>query len=311
MKRIFLIIFIITIILCIIFYLLNIFLEKSKKDKKSIKENFYHYDDNYILPKKIYAYWDNLDENKLIQKFVENWRKKIPDSWEIIILDKKSINNYVSREFIKKYNSLEAFRFADFLRLDLLKNNGGVWMDISTLIIKGDFLDTYRNEMIDKRYDVCLYEFTSKTIDKSNPALENWFIMAPKNSRFINDLYTEFNKSFEMGFVEYKKEILIPSGTNLKQSIGYNDKETYFMQYAIINYLNHIGEKYNINIKNALTSMLKIQEEHKWNHDDFINYILENDIKNDDIYAIKFIGISRNSIKNIGEDKFIERMDRI
>ena len=114
------IIFIIAIILCIIFYLLNIFLEKSKKDKKYIKENFYDYDDNYILPKKIYAYWDNLDENKLIQKFVENWRKKIPDSWEIIILDKKSINNYVSSEFIKKYNSLEAFRFADFLRLDLL-----------------------------------------------------------------------------------------------------------------------------------------------------------------------------------------------
>ena len=311
MKRIFLIIFIITIILCIIFYLLNIFLEKSKKDKenkKSIKEIFDN--DNYILPKKIYAYWDNLDENKLIQKFVENWRKKIPDSWEIIILDKNSVKDYVSREFMKKYNRLESFRFSDFLRLELLKNNGGVWMDISTLILTGDFLDTYRNEMIDKRYDVCFYEFPSRTIDKNNPYLENWFIMAPKNSRFINDLYAEFNKSFEMGFLEYKKKILIPSGTNLAQTIRYN-KTTYLMQHAIINYLIHTGKKYNINIKNALNSMFKLQDKLKWNYNDIVNFILENDLENNDIYAIKIIKNIRTSIINIGEDKFIERIDRI
>ncbi len=304
MKKIFILLLII-IILCIIFYLLNIFLGIEK----SIKENFDN--DNYILPKKIYAYWDNLDENKLIQKFTENWHKKIPDSWEIIIIDKNSVRDYVSSEFMEKYGNLEAFRFADFLRLDLLKKNGGVWMDISTLIIKGDFLDTYRNEMIDKKYDVFLYEFPSRTIDKSNPYLENWFIMAPKNSQFINDLYTEFNKSFEMGFVEYKKEILIPSGINLTQTIGYNNKETYLMQHAIINYLVHTGKKYNINIKNALNSMFRLQDKLKWNYDDIINFILENDLENHDIYAIKIIKNIRTSIINIGENKFIERMDRI
>ena len=306
MKRIFLIIFIITIILCIIFYLLNIFLG-TEKDKKYIKENFYDY---YILPKKIYAYWDNLDENKLIQKFTENWRKKIPDSWEIIILDKNSVKDYVSREFMKKYSRLESFRFSDFLRLDLLKNNGGVWMDISTLILTGDFLDTYRNEMIDKRYDVCFYEFPSRTVNKNNPYLENWFIMAPKNSRFINDLYTEFNKSFEMGFVKYKNKVLIPSGTNLEQTIGYSNR-TYLMQHAIANYLIHTGKEYNINIKNALNSMFKLQDKLKWDNNQVVNYIIENDLKNDDIYAIKIIKNIRTSIINIGEDKFIERMDRI
>ena len=177
-------------------------------------------------------------------------------------------------------------------------------------ILTGDFLDTYRNEMIDKRYDVCFYEFPSRTIDKNNPYLENWFIMAPKNSRFINDLYTEFNKSFEMGFVKYKKEILIPSGTNLAQTIGYNNR-TYLMQHAIINYLIHTGKEYNINIKNALNSMFKLQDKLKWDNDQIVNYILENNLENDDIYAIKFIGTSRKSIKDIGEDKFIERMDRI
>jgi len=38
---------------------------------------------------------------------------------------------------------------------------------------------------------------------------------------------------------------------------------------------------------------------------------LENDLESHDIYAIKIIGRTRKSIINIGEDKFIEKMDRI
>jgi len=98
---------------------------------------------------------------------------------------------------MQKYGNIESFRFSDFLRLELLQKNGGVWIDISTIIIKGNFLDNYYNEMIDKRYDILVYEFPSRTINKNHPYLENWFIMAPKNSRFINDLYTEFNKSLK------------------------------------------------------------------------------------------------------------------
>jgi hypothetical protein len=83
------------------------------------------------------------------------------------------------------------------------------------------------------------------------------------------------------------------------------------MQHAIINYLIHTGKKYNINIKNALNSMFRLQDEFKWNYDDIVNFILENDLENNDIYAIKIIKNIRTSIINIGEDKFIERMDRI
>ncbi len=49
--------------------------------------------------------------------------------------------------------------------------------------------------MITKHYDATLFELTDKTNMKHAPYLENWFIMAPKNSKLIKDLYTEFIKS--------------------------------------------------------------------------------------------------------------------
>ena len=38
--------------------------------------------------------------------------------------------------------------------------NGGVWIDISTIILNGHFLDDYRNEMIQNKYDCLLYEYS-------------------------------------------------------------------------------------------------------------------------------------------------------
>ena len=60
--------------------------------------------------------------------------------------------------------------------------------------------------------------------------------------------------------------------------------------------------------------MLKIHEEYKWNHHDIANFIIENNnnnLKNNGFYAIKITGHNREAISNIGEDKFIERLDII
>ena len=56
--------------------------------------------------------------------------------------------------------------------------------------------------------DVLLFEFKEKTLHKNYPFLENWFIMAPKHSIFIKDLYDYFEKSYDMGFSNFKKKNL-------------------------------------------------------------------------------------------------------
>jgi hypothetical protein len=261
---------------------------------------------DYDLPKVIYTYWN--DENKLVNAFVNTWRRNLSSDWKIILINDNNINQYVNADFMKKYCNLEKFRFADFLRLELLKNNGGVWIDSTSAIFNKNFLDDYYNETIKGKYDVCLYEFKTRTVIESEPYLENWFIMAPKNSNFTKDLYNEFAIANDMDFLKYKKTVLIPSKINLKNTIQNNSENTYLMQHAIIHYLFYQNKKYNLNIKDANTSMFKIHNKVGWNNKEIINYIIEND-KWDEYYAIKLGGSQRKVLKGDLINTFINKIN--
>jgi hypothetical protein len=268
----------------------------------SIIEKFIN--DDYILPKVIFCFWHD-SKNKLMNTFINNWKKNISKEWTISFINNSNIHNFVSKEFIEKYSELEMFRFSDFLRLELLKKYGGVWIDISTAIINGNFLDQYYDEMINNKYDICLYELKKNTTSESQPYLENWFLMAPKNSKFINDLYDQFEKGRAMDFYIYKKNILIPSGIDISKTLGYGEHYTYLMQHAIIHYLLKIGNQYKINRKDADESFFKLHTKLNWDNDKIINNFLNNDNWSD-YYAIKFCFHQRRSIKN--EEEFIKRI---
>lgn len=286
------IILIILIIIYFIFYYVN--------------ESF---ENTYILPKHIYVYWNNIEGNIIIQSHINNIKRKLPIGWTLSIINDNNLNEYVSSKFINKYKNLNSTRFSDFLRLELLKNNGGVWLDASTIITDGTFLDKYWNEMMIYKFDATLYEFKIKTNNVKTPYLENWFIMAPKNSKLITDLYNHFNKAFQLGFLNYKKTVLIPSGVNLNGTINYG-KNTYLLQHAIINYLYYIGKKYNVNIKNASESMFKIQDKYNWDHNKIINFIINN--KNwKDYYAIKLTGVTRKYINKNNMKVYINTLNKI
>lgn len=264
--------------------------------------------EEYILPKVIYCFWHDSDD-KLMNAFIDNWNKKLSSEWQVHFINSDNLHNYVSKEFLQKYSYLEAFRFSDFLRLELLKNNGGVWMDISTAIVNAKFFDKYYDEMIKNKYDICIYEFKARTIIESEPYLENWFLMAPKNSKFIIDLYNEFERGREMDFVIYKRDVLKPSGINFKNTLKDDDEYyTYLMQHAIIHYLLKTGNKYNINKKNADESFFKLHNSLSWNNQEIIDsFVRNNDWSN--YHTIKFGNKQRQLIKN--EEEFIKRINNL
>ena len=265
---------------------------------------------NYILPKKIYSYWDNLENNIIIQSHYNSWLRNIK-GWEINIINKNNLKDYVSDDFINKYIELDSIRFSDFLRLELLKTNGGVWLDAGIFVTKNSlFLDKFRDEMITNKYDATLYELKGATIDKDMPYLENWFIMAPKNSKLITDIYYEFNRAFEMGFLKYKIDILIPSKINLTNTLGYLER-TYLMQHAIINYLFK-NNKYNINIKNTSDSMFKLQNDSGWDNNITIHNIITNSPEYwKNIYAVKLCSPQRYCIYSTMQYKYINKINSL
>jgi hypothetical protein len=144
--------------------------------------------------------------------------------------------------------------------------------------------------MISNHYDATLFELTEKTNMKHAPYLENWFIMAQKNNKLIKDLYTEFIKSESIGFINYN---------------------TYLIQHAIINYLFHRNPSYyNINIKDSYDIMFKIHKECNWEHQQIINFIINN--KNWSKYdAIKLTSSSRKFITNENINEYIQNIKEI
>jgi len=296
---------IILIIIYIIYNNLNIrsFIKLNKIVKK--KDLL----DSYVLPKVIYGFWDNLDENIIIQSHIRSWRRHLSSEWEIIILNKDNVYKYVDESFINKYGSgeLDATRFSDFLRIELLTKKGGCWMDASIFILNGKFLDDIYNEMIKNQYDGCFYEYKELTQNILQPHIDNWFMMAPKGSKILTDLYYEFTKAFDMGFLKYKQEILMKTDINLKKTIGYGN-DTYLLQHAIFHYLLKDGNPYNIELKNATDSFYLIQLIYNWNNNKVINYIM-NKTNWEKMYGVKLTKSNRNAI----EDKkaYVRKIDSL
>ena len=313
------------ILLFIIVLILIIYLYKTHKNKFFIDESKYtnfaytidyinkinnksitNYD-NYELPKNIYVYW-NQPNNQIINSNIKLWKSKVPHDWKIIFINENTLQNHVSKEFINKYKNLNPTRFSDFLRLELLHNHGGVWIDAGIIIIDGNFLDNFRSEMITHKYDATIYNLIDNNL-LDTPYLENWFIMAPKNSYYIKDLYKEFNKAFEMDFVKYKKEILIPSSVNLTKTIKHGDN-TYLMQHAIVNYLFKIGCKYKLNIKDSYDSMFKLHKLNNWNDQQTINSLLSNNNWSG-YYAIKLTSGQRKYIDDSNYQQYLDKINSI
>jgi hypothetical protein len=260
---------------------------------------------SYNVPKVVYTFWDNIDEDKVINAIVATQERNLPREWKLKIISQKNVHQYVDAQALERWKDESPTRFSDFLRLYLLSKNGGVWMDSGIILLDGSYLDDYYHEMMKTRSDILLYEFKALSLENQF-YLENWFFMSPKNSKFMSAFYREFELSRSMGFLKYKNQILTPmiSSKNLRLQ----NEDTYHMQHGIIPYLlkkNH----YKVIIKDAEESMFMAQNKSGWDHDKLINFIVEN---NDwtGYYAIKLTGANREGIDSCKE-RFITKMQSL
>jgi len=274
-------------------------------------ESFTNIQEDYILPKRIYSYYD--EPNDIILSHYDTWKKRFPD-WEIILINNNNLYKLVNNAFIEKYVKLDSIKFSDFLRVYLLKENGGVWLDGGIFVID-NFLNKYHDEMMKNKYDVCLYEFTIKTVKHNNvliPHLDNWFMMSKKNSKYMNDLFDEFTRAYDMGFLEYKKNVLRKNNINLINTLNKHENDIYLMQHAIAQYLVYKNglSYYNINLKIAEESMFYLQQLHNWNsHELILDIINRSNWTN--IYAVKLIGANRKAITDEIKNKYITKINSL
>lgn len=191
------------------------------------------YNYRYILPKHIWVYWDTPRMPDLIQK-IQNYNQKRLDRWTIHYLNNENLHFYIDQsEYPQNYESILLPQHkSDWIRLCILNKYGGCWLDASIIINDVGALDKLYMESIQQRSQFTGFSLSNKYLHGVPLYIENWFIMAPKNSTIIKAWLKEFELAIHKGFRKYKKDI-IDEGVNVK-SIYNSDDDVYLTMHACL-----------------------------------------------------------------------------
>jgi len=130
--------------------------------------------------KNIYILWFQGFDNApyIVKKCVESW-KHYNKNWNIILLDKINLNQYIKIEdYIDLTNKkLLLAHESDIIRLCLLKEHGGLWVDSTTFCNKP--LDEW---LVDR----CKNGFFAFHRPWPNLIISVWLLYSDKNAYMIN-----------------------------------------------------------------------------------------------------------------------------
>ena len=157
----------------------------------------------------IFCYWEEEELPPLIKKCLETWKKI--SKFKIILLNKNNYKNYVNDDDYKDIdrNFCSVTKFTDYLRFDLISKYGGIWMDISMIVLKDfDWVEQFNYNII-----------FNNTINMKNGELcmESWFFSAKPNNQLMNlirnDIFSIKKKSDEDKYIQdtINDNIVIPN----------------------------------------------------------------------------------------------------
>tara|TARA_B100001059_G_C17784801_1_gene556420 strand:- start:756 stop:1628 length:873 start_codon:yes stop_codon:yes gene_type:complete len=274
------------IIICVILLFILIFFYLKEKN---ILENF----NNNIntIPKKIWTFWDG-EIPEIINKCIKTWRLHNP-TYEIIILNKQNINNYLPNLKINKLkHATKIQHLSDIIRVNILSKYGGFWSDAS--IICYSSYDYFINLQKEKNVDFVGYYINN---DTEYPVIENWFFGCTPNSKLVHDWKKSLMKSQKYNL---KKDYIkyIENTTNLDKI---SNKNYLWMHCALQYCLQNNKNKYKYYVMSACDSPFKYLCNNNWDNkkgfDDIIKCTEDNNCK--EIYNtfIKLRGDERNYIQ--------------
>ena len=248
--------------------------------------------DVYNLPKIIWTYWNDKNINSPLIKNIKSNNKKILKNWKINFISDNDVKKYIPyNAYPPNFYTLKVQHRADWIRLYLIINYGGVWLDAGIQINSlSDFNNIY-NKCNDNQLELSGFYYNKMLKNKIKESyIENWFIMGPKNSNLIKLWLKEFEYAILIGFNKYKE-----LNYNGNEHI-YDNFNTYLTQHVCIQTV--LNKKINyipkISLLKAEDSMFKL------NHD--CNYkpllIIYRYIYDEKVKKIPFIKLT-------GDERFV------
>lgn len=161
--------------------------------------------DECTIEKNIFVFWwDGLNKAPEIVKSCIESVRRMHQGCEVIVIDKNNFEQYtnINTEILQgfKDDKISIQTFSDILRFNLLKENGGVWIDATIFFLKEfSLLDDLENKPISS-LEFCssgsFFEYEDKKCSWSG-----FFFASRKNSVFVNVM----NDIFEKYYLKYHK----------------------------------------------------------------------------------------------------------
>ncbi len=149
------------------------------------------------IPRIIWTFWHAAPPSPFVKQCLANWQRFAPDH-ELRLLDGESLLRWIPADELRAdFASLPPYRQADWLRIQLLKRYGGVWIDASTLLTR----DLAWVHELQARQQV---EYVGFYVDQSTsrpdlPIVENWFMAAQPACGFVRALADAFDHLLDIG----------------------------------------------------------------------------------------------------------------
>jgi hypothetical protein len=197
-----------------------------------------------------------------IVKLAHERRQNKLSNWKVNLLTPETVSKYIDMSTVPvNYAILSPQHKSDWIRVALLRKYGGAWIDSTIIINDPDALDRLTTES-----EAANSEFTGFTLFGNDTYIENWFMMAPKNSEIISLLYDEYTRAVEMGFLTFKKE-LVKEGIHINERIfKLDDNNVYLTQHSCIQTViqKRLKRKPRMILKHAEETMFKLHTDCKW-----------------------------------------------
>ncbi|MDR2127470.1 MAG: capsular polysaccharide synthesis protein [Burkholderiaceae bacterium] len=219
------------------------------------------------IPKIIWAYWDGPDTPLLVQKCVAVWRALHPD-FQIHVLDAQTLGDFIAQAQIPQAlrgAAASAQKKSDWLRLRLLSQYGGIWLDASIILTQR--LDWMLRAQQQWQADCAGFYLQRFTSNPQFPVIENWAMAAPPQSAFIMAAAREFEQhalpegSASSGYTAHLRALGIYDA--LRQNI--DDPEYLSMHLALQRVLQDPGANYRLALWKAEDTAYWFHQRAGWN----------------------------------------------
>ena len=245
----------------------------------------------YLPPPKIlWLHWHSARLPPLLEENVKRTRAALSD-WDIRLLSTadfvQTCRAQAPDALPPRFFALDATAQSDFMRLWLLQEYGGLWMDVS--IVLNTSVTPLYDKCVRERLELVAFAGAHNQRHATVPAIENYFLLAPPRSRLIALWLDEYTTAITEGFAPYIAR-LRRAGVEL-QGQG-RVAGTYFVHFhALQNVLQtRLGARVpaGVHLELADETMDSIPLRCKWN-----SACMRRELSDDAIAALPYLKLSK------------------